>query len=99
MLTSKIEIELPMAVDVQVSDDSLSVDLSDGRSVSVPLAWFPRLMHASTQERGRWQLIGGGIGIHWADLDEDVSVENLISGHVSGESQSSFKRWLAARQG
>lgn len=99
MLTSKIEIEVPMAVDVQVSDDSLSVDLSDGRSVSVPLAWFPRLMHASTQERGHWQLIGGGIGIHWADLDEDISVENLISGHASGESQASFKRWLAARQG
>ncbi len=97
MLTSRIEIEIPMAVGVQVSDDSLSVDLSDGRSVSVPLAWYPRLLHASAAERNHWRLIGGGQGIHWIDLDEDISVENLLSGHPSGESQASFKRWLAAR--
>jgi len=85
------------AQNVKVTDDALIVDLSDGRTVSVPLAWFPRLLHGRLEERNKWRLIGDGEGIHWPDLDEDISVENLILGKPSGESQKSFKRWLEAR--
>jgi hypothetical protein len=80
-----------------VTEDSLTVDLSDGRTVSVPLAWFPRLLHGTQEERSHWRLIGDGDGIHWHDLDEDISVENLIFGKASGESQKSFKKWLEKR--
>jgi len=73
------------------------MDLSDGRTVFVPLAWFPRLLHGTPEERNKWRLIGDGEGIHWPDLDEDISVENLILGKSSGESQKSFKKWLEAR--
>jgi hypothetical protein len=82
---------------VSVTDDTLAVDLSDGRTISVPLAWFPRLLHGTTEERGNWRFIGDKEGIHWPDLDEDISVENLLAGKCSGESQSSFKRWLEKR--
>lgn len=97
MSTSAVELEIPFAEDVTVSDDTLSVDLSDGRSISVPLAWYPRLLHASSAERKRWRLIGRGVGIHWDDLDEDISIEGLLAGKPSGESQASFSRWLAKR--
>jgi hypothetical protein len=85
------------AQNVRVTDDSLIVDLSDGRTLSVPLAWFPRLLHGTSEERNHWRLIGDGEGIHWPDLDEDISVENLILGKPSGESQKSFKKWLETR--
>jgi hypothetical protein len=85
------------ALDVQVTDDCLSVDLSDGRTISVPLAWYPRLMHGTAAERNNWRFIGDKEGIHWPDLDEDVSLENLLRGKPSGESQPSFKRWLERR--
>lgn len=81
-----------------VTDEALVVDLSDGRTLSVPLAWFPRLLHATAEERGNWRLIGRGEGIHWPDLDEDISVQNLLAGTPSGESQRSLKRWMEARQ-
>jgi hypothetical protein len=97
MSISAVEIDVPLAQHVTVTDDTLCVDLSDGRSISVPLAWYPRLQHASPAERRRWRLIGKGVGLHWDDLDEDVSVEGLLAGRSSGESQLSFKRWLAAR--
>ncbi len=97
MSTSAVEIEVPLAQRVTVTDDTLCVDLSDGRSISVPLAWYPRLQHASPAERKHWRLIGKGTGLHWEDLDEDISVEGLLAGRPSGESQPSFKRWLAAR--
>ena len=97
MRTSAIEMEVPFAQDVKVSDDTLRVDLSDGRSISAPLAWYPRLLRATPAERKRWRLIGRGLGIHWTDLDEDISVEGLLAGKPSGESQASFGRWLAAR--
>lgn len=87
----------PFAEGVTVSDDTLRVDLSDGRSISAPLAWYPRLLHATSAERKRWRLIGRGLGIHWTDLDEDISVEGLLAGKPSGESRASFSRWLAAR--
>ena len=85
------------AQNVNVIADTLAVDLSDGRSISVPLAWFPRLLHGTPEERNNWRFIGGGVGVHWPDLDEDISVENLLAGKPSGESQSSFKRWLEKR--
>lgn len=97
MTTLAIELRMVSAQNVQVTDEALIVDLSDGRTVSVPLAWFPRLLHGSPAERNKWRLIGDGEGIHWPDLDEDISVENLILGKPSGESQKSFKKWLEAR--
>ena len=98
MSSSVNEITIPAATNVAVTDDTLTVDLSDGRSIFVPLAWYPRLVHASNQERGKWRLIGRGEGIHWPDLDEDISVEALIAGKPSGESQQSFGRWLQKRR-
>ena len=97
MPTVAIELRMVSAQNVQVTDHALIVDLSDGRTVSVPLAWFPRLLHGTLKERNKWRLIGEGEGIHWPDLDEDISVENLILGKPSGESQKSFKKWLEAR--
>jgi hypothetical protein len=91
------EIAIPTAENVSITDHTLSVELSDGRTISAPLAWFPRLLHATKEERSRWRLIGRGQGIHWEEIDEDISVENLIAGKSSGESQMSFKKWLAKR--
>lgn len=95
---SAVEIELPKAEDVKVTEDTLSVELSDGRTISVPLEWFPRLVHATEKERNNWRLIGRGHGIHWEDIDENISVEGLLAGKSSGESQASFKKWLSQRQ-
>jgi len=97
MTTLAIELRMVSAQNVQVTDEALIVDLSDGRTVSVPLAWFPRLLHGTPEERNKWRLIGDGKGIHWPALDEDISVKNLILGKPSGESQKSFKKWLEAR--
>lgn len=99
MNTSTIEIRIPDAKEISVSDDALSIELSDGRSISVPLAWYPRIAYGTQAERNRWELIGEGQGIRWPDLDEDIGVEGLIAGRPSGESQRSFKRWLGARRG
>src|SRR4030065_2145441 len=98
MRISTVEAEGPVAEGVTVTEDTLSVDLSDGRTISVPLAWFPRLMHGSQKERGNWRLTGKGYGIHWEALDEDISVENLLLGQASGDTQESFKKWLLSRQ-
>ena len=98
MNTSAIEISLPDAVDVQITEDTLSVELSDGRNIAVPIDWYPRLAHGTTEENRNWKLIGRGQGIHWENLDEDISIEGLLAGKPSGESQSSFKRWLSERQ-
>ena len=98
MNTLAIEKREATAESVTVTKDTLTVHLTDGRTVSVPLAWYPRLQHGSVKERKRWRLIGRGEGIHWPGLDEDISVENLLSGNPSGESQQSFKRWLADRK-
>ncbi len=86
------------AADVTVTEGTLRVELSDGRTISVPLAWYPRLVHAAQEERDAWELIGEGQGIRWAALDEDLSVEGLIAGRPSGESQRSLKHWLDARR-
>lgn len=97
MNSSTVEAQVPTGKHVHFTDDALSVDLSDGRTISVPVAWFPRLGHGTAEERNHWRLIGNGRGIHWPELDEDISVENLLRGQPSGESQSSFKRWLDQR--
>lgn len=86
-----------VAQDVHVSADTLHVDLADGRSIAVPVAWYPRLAAGTVTERSNWRFIGRGEGIHWPDLDEDISVDNLLSGARSGESQRSFKQWLESR--
>ena len=97
MNISAVEIEIPMARSVRITGDTLHVDLSDGRTISVPVGWYPRLAHAKAEERKQWRLIAQGRGIHWESIDEDISVEGLIAGRPSAESQSSLKRWLAAR--
>jgi hypothetical protein len=97
MSSSTVEWQSSTAAHVDVNDDVLSVQLTDGRSISVPLAWYPRLSHGTPAERNKWRLVGNGRGIHWPDLDEDVSVENLLTGKPSGESQMSFKKWLDQR--
>ncbi len=97
MNSSTIRIPVARAQDVTVTEDTLTVELSDGRSISVPLAWYPRLVHGTPEERANWRLIGQGAGIHWPALDEDISVENLLAGRASGESQRSLKRWLSQR--
>ena len=99
MNSSTAEAQVPTAARADVNDDTLSVELTDGRTISVPVAWYPRLSHGTAEQRNHWRLIGNGRGIHWPDLDEDISVENLLAGKPSGESQSSFKRWLNQRQG
>lgn len=83
---------------VSVVDDALAVELVDGRTISVPVAWYPRLAQGNATERSDWRLIGEGEGIHWPDLDEDISVEGLLAGRRSGESQASFRRWLETRK-
>lgn len=92
------ELEVPAAQHVTVTDDTLQVDLTDGRTIAVPIAWYPRLQHGTPDERANWRWIGREEGIHWPDLDEDISVEGLILGRPSGESQASFDRWLSARR-
>jgi hypothetical protein len=86
-----------LATHVQVEEDTLRVELADGRTIAVPLAWYPRLAHGLAEERASWRLLGGGRGIHWPALDEDISVANLLAGQPSAESQTSFKKWLASR--
>jgi hypothetical protein len=98
MTTSGLDVRNPSAQRVAVSDDALTVDLSDGRTIVAPLAWFPRLMHGNGVERSNWEIIANGEGIHWPDLDEDLSVEGLLAGRRSGESQESLKRWLDSRR-
>ncbi|MBM3888605.1 MAG: DUF2442 domain-containing protein [Verrucomicrobia bacterium] len=98
MTTLAIDRTMTRATSVRVTEDTLVIDLADGRSVSAPLAWYPRLMQGSLAERGNWRLIGGGEGIHWPDLDEDISVEGILAGKPSGESPKSFQRWLEAHK-
>ena len=98
MIISTIEAQIPEAREVSVTEDTLKAELADGRTISVPLAWYPRLVHATQEERDNWDLIGEGQGIRWPDLDEDLSVEGLIAGRPSKESQRSFKRWLEAKR-
>src|SRR5207249_11010065 len=97
MNSSAADSRAALATGVEVSEDTLTVELADGRTIAVPVLWYPRLAHATAQERVSWRLIAGGQGIHWPALDEDISVANLLAGQPSAESQSSFQKWLASR--
>jgi hypothetical protein len=92
-----IEVQEATAQKVTVSEVSLSVDLVDGRTIIVPLVWYPRLWYGTPAERNHFEIIGDGTLIHWPDLDEDLSVSGLLAGRRSGESQRSLKRWLEER--
>lgn len=96
MTTLTLETE-PAANQVTVTNEKLIVDLTDGRRLSIPLAWYPRLTHASAEERQNWQLLGDGYAVEWVDLDEHIAIEGLLAGRRSGESQRSLDRWLATR--
>ena len=98
MNPSAIEIRPVLAQGVEFTDDTVSVHLTDGRTISAPIMWYPRLDHGTPEERNKWELIGRGIGIHWPELDEDISVEGLLLGRPSGESQKSLQRWLEQRK-
>ena len=99
MNTLTVEVETTRIESVRTTARELKVTFADGRAISVPLNWFPRLAHGTPKERANWSLIGRGHGIHWPELDEDLSVECLLSGKQSGESERSFKRWLEKRAG
>lgn len=90
-------VSLARIINVVVTDDSLSVDLEDGRSVTVPIGWYPRLAYGSPAERAHFEISGAGYGIHWSDLDEDIGVEGLLIGKKSTENPTSFARWLQQR--
>ncbi len=96
MTTLILETE-PNAKQVTVTSDRLTLELADGRILSVPLSWYPRLIHASDQERQNWQILGDGSAIEWLDLDEHIGIEGLLAGRRSGESERSFQRWLSSR--
>jgi hypothetical protein len=98
MSTSPTDLSQAHAQRISVTGDALVVELVDGRTLTVPLTWYPRLLHGSPAERARWRLIGNGVGVHWPDLDEDISVEGLLAGRRSGETQESVRRWLDARK-
>ena len=99
MNTLTTELREATVENVTVTRATLELELADGRTVTAPLAWYPRLLHGTARERANWRLIGGGEGVHWPHLDEDISVENVLLGHPSGESQRSFKQWLETRKG
>ncbi len=96
--TSAVTVDLPRIVRVAVTDDTLSVDLEDGRTISAPIGWYPRLAHGTPEERSNFQISGAGYGVHWPDLDEDIGVEGLLLGKPSTESPSSFEKWLERRR-
>ncbi len=96
MITLVLENE-PAAATVAFSHNSLIITLTDGRSLTVPLQWYPRLLYASTKERNNWQLLGNGYAIEWPDIDEHIGVEGLLAGRRSGESQKSLERWMSSR--
>src|ERR1700704_53384 len=98
MSISETELREAIAQTISLTEDSLVVDLADGRTITVPLPWFPRLAHGTPVERANWRLIGNGEGIHWPDLDEDISVASLLAGRRSGETRESLRRWLKARK-
>ena len=97
MTTLTLEAD-PIALTIVVTETHLIVDLADGRQLSVPLAWYPRLLQGTPEERENWEIFGDGIAIEWADLDEHIELEGLLAGRKSGESQRSFDRWLALRK-
>ena len=98
MLSVTPTLALARIVQVTITDDTLAADLEDGRSIAVPIGWYPRLSHAMPEERSNFVISGAGYGIHWPDLDEDIGVEGMLLGKKSGESAVSLARWLEGRQ-
>jgi hypothetical protein len=98
MTSLAVEVREPRAKSIRVSNEELTVDLVDGRTIMVPLAWFPRLWHGTPQERGQFEIFGDGAYIHWPALDEDLTVAGLLAGQRSGESPQSLKKWLDSRK-
>ena len=98
MNSSAIETQEARARQVSVTEEALTVDLVDGRTITVPVVWYPRLWHGTAEERGNIEVVGDGTYIHWPDLDEDLTVAGLLAGHRSGESPQSLKKWLKARR-
>jgi hypothetical protein len=94
ILTLEIE---PIAIEVKVTDEKLIIELADGRTLAVPLQWYPRLLYGTSVERQNWQLLGDGYAIEWPDLDEHIGLEGVLAGRRSSESQKSLDRWLATR--
>lgn len=98
MLSVTLTLALSRIIQVTITDDTLSVDLEDGRTIAVPIGWYPRLAYGTPTERANFKISSAGYGIHWPDLDEDIGVEGLLLGKKSSESQASFERWLQGRQ-
>jgi len=98
MSISVLEIREARAQSIEVQDDSIVVQLVDGRTIIVPLAWYPRLWYGSPEERQHFEVLGDGAYVHWPDLDEDLSIDGMVAGHRSGESAKSLKRWLSSRE-
>ncbi|MEW6357728.1 MAG: DUF2442 domain-containing protein [Planctomycetota bacterium] len=92
-----VDLQDARARQVTVSEDALTVDLTDGRTIIVPLVWYPRLWHGTLEERNHLEIVGDGEYIHWPDLDEDLTVAGLLAGRRSGESTQSLKKWLEGR--
>lgn len=90
---------LSRITNVTVTDDTLSIDLEDGRTIAIPIGWYPRLAYGTPEERANFEISGAGYGIHWPDLDEDIGVEGILLGKKSSESRASFERWLQRRTG
>ena len=92
-----VTLTLPRIVSATVTDDTISVDLEDGRTIAVPIGWYPRLAHGTSAERAHVQISGAGYGLHWPELDEDIGIEGLLAGRRSGENKKSLERWLKQR--
>ena len=99
MSSSVVEPQEARAQSVRVAEEALTVDLADGRTIIVPLVWFPRLWHGTPQERNHFEIFGDGAYIHWPELDEDLTVAGLLAGRRSGESSQSLQKWLRSRKG
>lgn len=97
-MNTLVEISISPAVDVSVSDEFLTVELADGRKISVPTAWYPRLMYGTPAERRKWSLCCSGEGLHWESLDEDISIRSLIAGLPSNENPAMIKKWMQTRK-
>lgn len=96
--SAPVQVAAPKAIHIAVTDDTLSVDLDDGRTIAVPIGWYPRLAAGTATERVNFSISGAGLGVHWPDLDEDIGVEGLLLGKKSTESPASFARWLEQRK-
>jgi hypothetical protein len=98
MSSSIAEIQEARAQSVRLTDDAVTVDLVDGRTIIVPLVWFPRLWHGTPRERNHFEIFGDGAYLHWPDLDEDLTIAGLLAGRRSGEGRQSLKKWLDGRK-